>query len=118
MSEEEMRQFEEALRPRSMEEWHKEMHEWAMKHADDVKLWYNEDETRKNGELSFKDTEQYPDEAKYNMLLTSGWEPVRTDTRQTISAFRQWLSDRHYPQTPSRDQLRRDWFLFIKKRES
>lgn len=83
---------------------------------DTARLWYNEDETRSEGKLMLKLTEEYLAQDTFQALLNDGWEPVRADAISVMEAFWCWIEE-HHDDIPTRDDLRRDWFEFIKTRE-
>lgn len=82
---------------------------------DTARLWYNEDETRREGKFMLKLTEEYLAQDTFQALLDAGWEPVRADRIRTMEDFWCWIED-HHNDVPTRDQLRRDWFDFIKQK--
>lgn len=82
---------------------------------DTARLWYNEDETRKSGNFTTKLTGEYLHQDTFQILLNEGWEPVRADELNTIKRFGEWLGLLHKSDVPDRDQLRREWFDFIKQ---
>ena len=84
---------------------------------DTARLWYHEDETRKSGNFTTRLTGEYLHQDTFSILLQEGWEPVRADSISTMKAFGEWLKERHKNETPDRDQLRREWFDFIKQQE-
>lgn len=84
--------------------------------GDTARLWYNEDETRSEGKLMLKLTAEYLAQDTFQALLNDGWEPVRADVISVLEAFWCWIEE-HHDDIPTRDELRRDWFEFIKTRE-
>lgn len=83
---------------------------------DTARLWYNEDETRSEGKFMLKLTAEYLAQDTFQALLNDGWEPVRADAISTMEDFWCWIEE-HHNDVPTRDDLRRDWFDFIKTKE-
>lgn len=80
-----------------------------------ARLWYHEEETRKNGKITTILTGEYLHQDTFNILLQEGREPVRADEISKMKAFGEWLAKKHQHDVPDRDQLRREWFDFIKE---
>ena len=81
-----------------------------------ARLWYNEEMTRRTGKMQLRLSDEYQAQETFEASLQAGWEPVRADELGVISAFGRWLELRH-KDVPDRDQLRREWFEYIKTRE-
>lgn len=84
-------------------------------HYDDTaRLWYNEDATKREGKMMLRLTEEYLAQDTFQALLDDGWEPVRADSVKVMQDFQFWIEARHND-VPDRDQLRREWFDFLKQ---
>lgn len=82
--------------------------------GDTARLWYNEDMTRRTGKLELRLSEEYQAQETFEASLQAGWEPVRADEIGVMRDFGKWLEVRH-KDVPDRDQLRREWFDFLKE---
>lgn len=80
-----------------------------------ARLWYNEDMTRRTGEMQLRLSEEYQAQETFEASLQAGWEPVRADDIGVMRDFGRWLESRHRKDVPDRDQLRREWFDYIKQ---
>jgi len=85
--------------------------------GDTARLWYNEDMSRRTGKLELRLSEEYQAQETFEASLRDGWNPVRADEISVISDFGRWLEAKHKSDTPDRNELRREWFDFIKDRE-
>lgn len=83
-------------------------------YADDTaRLWYNENASRKEGKPILHLTEEYLAQNTFQSLLDAGWEPVRAGKISVMESFWRWIENNHND-IPTRDELRRNWFDFIK----